>query len=52
MALNDCAYRFRPLENLIAVHGEPRHDIAPELKAATRATARRVEVAAEMVPAS
>jgi hypothetical protein len=52
MALNDCAYRFRLLENLIAVLGEPRYDIASEITAARRATARRAEAAAEMVPAS
>ncbi len=43
----------RYLVKLRAVHGEAgRADIAPELTTATRATARRVEAAAEMVPAS
>jgi hypothetical protein len=40
------------LQKLIEIHGEPRYDIAPEIMAAPRATARRVEVAAEMVPST
>jgi hypothetical protein len=41
------------LMRLIAVHGEGgRPDIAPEITAAERETARRVEAAAEMVPAA
>jgi hypothetical protein len=42
----------RLLVALIAKHHEPRYDIAPQITAAARATARRVEAAAEMVPAS
>jgi hypothetical protein len=39
----------RLLVMLIAKHHEPRYDIAPQIMAATRATARRVEAAAEML---
>jgi hypothetical protein len=43
----------RLLLALIAVHGAAgRPDIAPEITAAMRATARMVEEAAEMVPAA
>jgi hypothetical protein len=42
----------RLLLKLRKAHGEPRYDIAPEIAAAMRATARRVEAAAQMVPAS
>jgi hypothetical protein len=41
----------RLLPALIAKHHEPRYDIAPEITAATRVTKRRVEAAAERVPA-
>jgi hypothetical protein len=44
--------RDRLLDKLIAKHGEPRYDIAPEIAAWARVTARHVETAAEMVPAS
>jgi hypothetical protein len=37
---------------LVAEHHEPRYDIAPEIAAWARVTARHVETAAEMVPAS
>ena len=36
----------RLLAALIAKHHEPRYDIAPQIMAAARATARRVEAAA------
>jgi hypothetical protein len=42
----------RLLMRLIAKHRTPRADIAREITAATRATARRVEAAANLVPAS
>jgi hypothetical protein len=41
----------RLLAKLRAAHGKPRFDIAPELKAETRVTARRVS-SAEMVPST
>jgi hypothetical protein len=65
MALRDDSYAEVPLlcvldgrgvDPLLAklreVHGEARADIAPKVKAAMRVTARRVEAAAEMMPAT
>ena len=39
----------RLLVKLIAVHGEPRYDIAREITVAARTTVRRVEASAELV---